>query len=52
VASLCAGSGSDIFIEKADQQALRSACENIIRNAIRSPHQALMWRWFLSRDPG
>ncbi len=25
----------DIFIEKADQQALRSACENIIRNAIR-----------------
>jgi signal transduction histidine kinase len=26
---------SDIFIEKADQQALRSACENIIRNAIR-----------------
>jgi len=26
---------ADIFIEKADQQALRSACENIIRNAIR-----------------
>jgi two-component system, OmpR family, sensor histidine kinase CpxA len=26
---------SHIFIEKADQQALRSACENIIRNAIR-----------------
>jgi two-component system sensor histidine kinase CpxA len=25
----------DIFIEKADQQALRSACENIIRNAVR-----------------
>jgi signal transduction histidine kinase len=25
----------DVFIEKADQQALRSACENIIRNAIR-----------------
>lgn len=25
----------DIFIERADQQALRSACENIIRNAIR-----------------
>jgi signal transduction histidine kinase len=25
----------DIFVEKADQQALRSACENIIRNAIR-----------------
>jgi signal transduction histidine kinase len=25
----------DIFIEKANQQALRSACENIIRNAIR-----------------
>jgi len=25
----------EIFIEKADQQALRSACENIIRNAIR-----------------
>ena len=25
----------DIFIENADQQALRSACENIIRNAIR-----------------
>jgi len=25
----------DIFIEKADEQALRSACENIIRNAIR-----------------
>jgi signal transduction histidine kinase len=25
----------DIFIEKADPQALRSACENIIRNAIR-----------------
>jgi two-component system sensor histidine kinase CpxA len=25
----------DIVIEKADQQALRSACENIIRNAIR-----------------
>jgi two-component system sensor histidine kinase CpxA len=25
----------DIFIKKADQQALRSACENIIRNAIR-----------------
>jgi two-component system sensor histidine kinase CpxA len=25
----------DIFIEKADQQALRSACENVIRNAIR-----------------
>lgn len=25
----------DIFIEKADQQALRSACENIVRNAIR-----------------
>jgi signal transduction histidine kinase len=24
-----------IFIEKADQQALRSACENVIRNAIR-----------------
>jgi signal transduction histidine kinase len=24
-----------IFIEKADQQALRSACENIVRNAIR-----------------
>jgi len=26
---------ADIFVEKADQQALRSACENIIRNAIR-----------------
>jgi signal transduction histidine kinase len=26
---------SDIFIEKADQYALRSACENIVRNAIR-----------------
>jgi signal transduction histidine kinase len=26
---------TDIFVEKADQQALRSACENIIRNAIR-----------------
>ena len=26
---------SDIVIEKADQYALRSACENIIRNAIR-----------------
>ncbi len=25
----------DIIIEKADQQALRSACENIVRNAIR-----------------
>jgi len=25
----------DIVIEKADQQALRSACENIVRNAIR-----------------
>jgi two-component system sensor histidine kinase CpxA len=25
----------DIFIEKADQQALRSACENVVRNAIR-----------------
>jgi signal transduction histidine kinase len=25
---------TDIFIERADQQALRSACENIIRNAI------------------
>jgi signal transduction histidine kinase len=25
----------DFFIEKADQSALRSACENIIRNAIR-----------------
>ena len=25
----------DIFVEQADQQALRSACENIIRNAIR-----------------
>jgi signal transduction histidine kinase len=25
----------DFFIEKADQTALRSACENIIRNAIR-----------------
>jgi two-component system sensor histidine kinase CpxA len=25
----------DVFIEKADQQVLRSACENIIRNAIR-----------------
>jgi signal transduction histidine kinase len=25
----------DIFIEKADQHALRSACENIIRNAVR-----------------
>ena len=30
---LCAEGG--IVIEKADQQALRSACENIIRNAIR-----------------
>jgi signal transduction histidine kinase len=26
---------SDIFIEQADQHALRSACENIVRNAIR-----------------
>lgn len=25
----------DILIEKADQQALRSACENVIRNAVR-----------------
>jgi signal transduction histidine kinase len=43
---------SDIVIEKADQYALRSACENIIRNAIRFTPPGTAVEVLLNNDQG